>query len=190
MAESPVIFAETARLRLRGEAAGDFETWLKHINTPEVTEHLGGPRASDRVAADFARMAEPGEFPWMFIALKTDNTLLGKCGLGRIETAAAPDALRGQVEVGWTIRADYWRRGYGREAALALLDMAFGRYGLPVVHAQTSERNGASWRLMESLGLRRVPHLVYDDPDYAPEENPTIVFAIERERWTTGKHDA
>jgi RimJ/RimL family protein N-acetyltransferase len=186
MAEPPVVFAETAHLRLRGEAAGDLETWLDHINTPEVTEHLGGPRSPERVAADFARMAEPAEFPWMFVALKADDTLLGKCGMGRVQVPAAPPALRGQVEVGWTIRADCWRRGYGREAASALLDMAFGRYGLSVVHAQTSERNVASWRLMESLGLRRTPHLDYDDPDYAPEENPTIVFAIERERWQPG----
>jgi RimJ/RimL family protein N-acetyltransferase len=186
MAEPPVVYAETARLRLRGEAAGDFDTWLERINTPEVTEHLGGPRSPERVADDFARMARPGEFPWMFIALKADDTLLGKCGLGRIAIAAAPDGLRGQVEIGWTIRADCWRRGYAHEAACALLDLAFGRYGLPVDHAQTSERNVASWRLMEKLGLHRMPHLDYEDPDYPSEENPTIVFAIERDGWRKG----
>ena len=177
------IVAETERLVLRCEADGDQATWLAEINTPEVMEHLGGPQAPEKVAEAFAKMARPGEFPWLLVARKADGLLLGKCGFSRIETAAAPVALQGQVQVGWTIRADCWREGYGSEAAAAALDLAFGRYGLARMFAQTSERNIASARLIESLGMERVPELDYVDPDYAPEDNPTVVFTIDRDRW-------
>lgn len=174
---------ETARLVLRREIEGDRATWLSEINTPEVMEHLGGPKSAEKVAEDFDKMAAEGEFAWLLVAEKSEGTLIGKCGLGRIDTAAAPAELVGQVQVGWTVRADRWRRGYGREAAEAMLALAFGHYVLERVYAQTSERNRPSKRLMESLGMTRRADLDYHDPDYAPEDNPTVVYVLERRSW-------
>src|SRR5687768_14881177 len=88
-----------------------------------------------------------------FLALKADGTLIGKCGLSRIETAVAPDELKGAVQAGWTLRADCWGRGFAREAAEAALELAFERLGLSRIYAQTSQRNVASWGLMERLGM-------------------------------------
>lgn len=177
------IVAETARLVLRGELPGDRAVWLAEINTPETTEHLGGVRSAKQVDEAFDKMAAPGEFPWPLVALRDEGTLLGKCGLGRIEVEGAPDALNGQVQIGWSIRHDHWRKGYGREAAIAMLDLAFGRYALEEVYAQCSERNVASHRLMEALGMTRRAELDYDDPAYPPEDNPTLVYAISRNEW-------
>lgn len=178
------IVAETPRLVLRREKPGDRETWLAHVNTPEAMAHLGGPKSAQKVHEDFDRMAAPAEFPWVLIERKADNVLLGKCGMGRITEPEAPEALRGEVQVRWTLRADCWRQGYGREAAAALLALAFGRYGLDQVYAQTSQRNAASWRLMESLGMVRRPELDYQDPVYPPEENPTIIYSIACTAWS------
>ncbi|HWK41012.1 MAG TPA: GNAT family protein [Croceibacterium sp.] len=177
------VLIETARLVLRGERPGDREAWLAEINSAETMEHLGGPKTTDAVHADFDRMAGDSEFPWVLIGLKPHGGVIGKCGLGPIDTQAAPDELRGRVQVGWTIGASHWRQGYGREAAAAMLDLAFGRYGQDTVYAQTSERNLASFRLMESLGMTRRAELDYDDPDFSPEDNPTIIYAITRQEW-------
>jgi RimJ/RimL family protein N-acetyltransferase len=178
------VFVETARLVLRGEAPGDRETWLRSINTPEVMAFLGGPKSPEKVAENFARMAEPSQFPWLLMALKAEGTLIGKCGLGRIESAAASVGLRGQVEVGWTVRADYWRCGYGREAAEAMLGLAFGRYALETVIAQTSDSNVPSWRLMERLRMHRRAEFDYHDPEYPPADNPTIIYSLDRAEWS------
>jgi RimJ/RimL family protein N-acetyltransferase len=102
------IVAETARLVLRREAPGDLAAWLEHINTPEVMRRIGGVQSPERVAEGFARMAATeaeGALPFAFVALKADGTLIGKCGLARIETEAAPDELRDQPQIGWTLRA-------------------------------------------------------------------------------------
>jgi RimJ/RimL family protein N-acetyltransferase len=178
------IVAETARLVLRRERPGDREIWLAHVNTPEAMAHLGGPKPVQSVHEDFDRMAAPADFPWVLIARKADDVLLGKCGMGRITEQEAPAALTGKVQVGWTLRADCWRQGYGREAAAALLTLAIGRYGLGEIYAQTSQRNAASWRLMESLGMGRRPELDYHDPAYPPEENPTIIYSITSQAWS------
>jgi RimJ/RimL family protein N-acetyltransferase len=123
------------------------------------------------------------DLPFLFVALKCDGTLIGKCGLASIETEAAPAALRGQAQVGWTLRADHWGHGYATEAAGTALVMAFVRHGRAMVYAQTSERNRASWRVMERLGMKRLPELDYHDPDYPSEDNPTLVWGLRREAW-------
>lgn len=180
------IVAETGRLVLRRELPGDVEVWLEHMNTPEVMEHLGGVQTLEEVRAGFAKMAaaaDAGEPTFYCVALKPDGPLVGKCGLARIETPAAPEELSGAVQAGWTLRPDYWGKGYAREAAHAALAMAFGRFGVARVYAQTSAGNVPSWKLMEKLGMKRRADLDYPDPDYPPKDNPTIVYAITQEEW-------
>ena len=186
------MIAETERLILRRECAGDLAIWLEHMNTPQVMDKVGGVQTAEKVAEGFARMAEDdvGEPPFLFVALKADGTLIGKCGLAPVGTEVAPDALRGQVQIGWTLRADHWGHGYATEAARAMLALAFERYALAMVYSQTSERNRASWRVMERLGMTRLAQLDYDDPDYPPEDNPTMVWGIRRKAWQAARAGA
>jgi RimJ/RimL family protein N-acetyltransferase len=182
------IVAETERLVFRREEPGDLAVWLEHMNTPEVTEKVGGVQPADKIVANFAKMAADAEgaLGFYFLARKSDGTLVGKAGLSRIETAVAPDELRGAVQVGWTLRADCWGQGYAREAAQAALELAFERLRLPRVYAQTSERNTSSWGLMERLGMERRADLDYPDADYPPEDNPTMIYSLTREQWMAG----
>lgn len=180
------IVAETERLVLRRETDGDQAVWLEHMNTPQVMAFLGGPQPPARVAESFARMAAAhaaGGLPFMLVALRSDGMLIGKCGLATIRESGAPEQLRGQPQVGWTLRADCWGQGYAREAAEAALDLAFGRLALPAVYAQTSETNVPSWRLIERLGMTRRAALDYTDPDYPPQDNPTKVYGLDRATW-------
>lgn len=181
----PDIVAETERLVLRGERPGDLEVWLEHMNTHEVMARIGGVRPREKVVETFARrtLCEKHDLPFPFIALKADGTLIGKCGLARVVESGAPEVLREQVQIGWTLRADYWGRGYAREAAEAMLALGFGPYGLASVFGQTSESNEPSWRLMERLGMGRLAELDYPDPDYPPEDNPTKVYGLTRDAW-------
>ena len=179
---------ETERLILRREAEGDLAVWLDHMNTTEVMGRVGGVQPAENVAEAFRKMARTsagGGPSFLFVALKSDGTLIGKCGLSRIDTAVAPAALRGEVQVGWTLRTDYWGRGYAREAAEAALALAFDRFALARVYAQTSESNVPSWRLMERLGMRRCAELDYPDADYPPHDNPTMIYGLDAADWRT-----
>jgi RimJ/RimL family protein N-acetyltransferase len=176
---------ETERLVFRRERPGDLAVWLEHMNTPTVMDKVGGVQPPEKVAEAFAKMAADGdgELSFYLLALKEDGTLVGKAGLSRIETEVAPDELRGAVQVGWTLRADCWGKGYAREAGAAALAIAFERLRLPQVYSQTSERNVPSWRVMERLGMMRRADLDYPDAHYPPEDNPTMVYWLPREQW-------
>ena len=117
------------------------------------------------------------------VALKDGGELVGRCGLATIDPEQAPDVLRGQIQIGWTVCPDQWGKGYASEAARAWLAIAFERHDAPAVYGQTSERNVASWRVMQKLGMRRLAELDYEDPDYPPEDNPTMGWGITREEW-------
>lgn len=184
------ILAETERLVLRHWRKADLDQWLAHLNTSEVRRHLGGVETAEKVAEKFARLerawAKDG-FSFLAVDRREDGKFLGTCGIARIETASAPDELNGAIQIGWQLRADCWGQGFATEAAKVVLAMAFGEFGLTAVYAQTSDKNIASWRVMERLKMTRRADLDYDDPDYLPEENPTMVYAITREEWQVGQ---
>lgn len=180
------IFAETPRLLLRTEADGDRATWLAHMNGAQAMAHLGGPQSVEQVEASFERMRDSLRvtgWPFLLVALKADDTLIGKCGLLPIDTGEAPAPLRGQLQIGWTLRPDYWGQGYAGEASRAMLAYAFETREADIVFGQTSHGNAPSWRLMERLGMHRRAALDYDDPAYPARDNPTIIYAIERAQW-------
>lgn len=180
------VIAQTERLVLRREAPGDLEFWLEHLNTPEVTAYLGGPRTPEEIAQKFEKIARSWEehgFSFMMVTLKSSGALIGTSGIGLIDVEGAPDALRGAVQIGWTLRADHWGQGYAHEAAQAAMAFAFEKRGVETLYSQTSGSNRPSWRLMEKLGMQRRADLDYDDPKYPAADNPTIIYAIERAAW-------
>lgn len=178
----PEIILETQRMILRTEAPGDQAIWARHMNTPAVMDHLGGPRELHKIEASFANMAAHRAkhgFSFMLMQHKESGDLIGNCGLRLVDNPLAPTQIIGSFEIGWSLREEYWRKGYAFEAASAALDLAFDRFGAPVVYAMTAERNEPSWRMMEKLGMIRKVEYDFEDPDYPPEDNPTIVYAIE-----------
>ncbi len=178
--------AETARLRLRLPQDGDFDWWLAEMNVPAVTRHLGGVQDRAGVETKFARNAAgfaADGFGFWIVEPRGGCRPIGNCGMARIDNQHAPASLFGKVHMGWSLAEPHWRQGYAGEAAAAVLDLAFGRFALDEVFAQTSEANPASWRLMEKLGMERRAELDYSDPDFPPEENPTIIYAIAAARW-------
>jgi RimJ/RimL family protein N-acetyltransferase len=180
------VVATTERLVLRTEAEGDRAIYLAQMNTPENLHFLGGPQSEAKVAESFERMrvaSAEGRPSFYVIALKDDPEMIGRCGLSTIDPAQAPDALRGQLQIGWGLRPDRQGQGYALEAARAALKMAFGQFNAVVVFGQTSQTNVPSWRLMEKLGMTRMAQLDYEDPDYPLEHNPTMVYRLLREEW-------
>ena len=177
----------TQRLILRPPAADDLPWIFEHINTPAVMRHLGGAVRSEqemaeRLDADIAAFAS-GEYRRWTVLVADDDRRVGRCGLFRVRSEAAPDALRGQSEIGWTFAEREWGKGYASEAARAVLDFAFETLALAEVFSQTSESNTSSTRMMHRLGFRSRAELGYVDPDYPPQDNPTTVWSITAEDW-------
>ncbi|WP_338446783.1 GNAT family N-acetyltransferase [Pelagerythrobacter marensis] len=178
------ILLETDRLVLRVPGEGDVERQMACLNTPTVMKHLGGPRPRAFIAEKHARAralhAAEG-FCFCMLEERESGALVGHAGLKRVDNPLARNP--GDMEVGWLIREDRWRRGYAWEAVVAVLDFAFARIDPPAIVALTSFANRGSWRLMEKLGMERRPDLDFTDPNFAPEDNPTILYSITRKQW-------
>jgi RimJ/RimL family protein N-acetyltransferase len=172
---------ETERLILRDWREDDWPRFFTVTNTPEVMRWLGGVLDDAGMAAQRARVegcaAQHGHCFWA-VERRADGELLGFCGLKR---ADAPNStVTGMPEIGWRLREDAWGQGYAKEAALASLDLAFGKFGAEEVVALTVADNTASWGLMERLGMRRRPELDYSDPRYDPPWRDTVVYSLAR----------
>jgi RimJ/RimL family protein N-acetyltransferase len=180
----------TERLILRPPAPDDLPWILESMNTSAVMRYLGGEvrtraEIEESLAADCAAFWSGGHQRWT-IWLRDDAVRVGRCGLFHVRSPAAPPALQGQREIGWTLAEPRWGHGYATEAARAVLDLAFGPMGLPVVYSQTSDSNVASTRMMARLGFTRWAELGYVDPDYPPRDNPTTVWSLAASGEVTG----
>ena len=181
---------ETGRLRLRRFREGDLNWWLQVMNTEQVRAHLGGIETPELAAARFARQRDSWTDEaggWLAIERKDDGEFIGNCGFGPITSAHAPGPLFGETDIGWQLRADCWGQGFALEAGRAIGDLAFAHSGNERIFAQTSQANTRSWGLMTRLGMRRRPELDYADPDYPPEENPTIVYQVSSGEWAAAQ---
>ena len=177
--------AETARLRLRNWSDGDGDAFYAVMNTPAVMRNLGGVQSPEQWGAALERLhGYARDFGHTFWIVEDRNSrdLLGFCGLKRVNSPGAGD-LAGEAEIGWRLRESAWGKGVAKEAAVATLDLAFGRFGYRRVFALTVPSNADSWGLMQRLGMERREDLDFIDTRFGPELNPCIVYGIDAARW-------
>lgn len=150
----------TERLTLRPFADGDLETYASFYEKPQVVRFLPGgeslpPRAREIAQKNIEHIrglwaGHPGYGPWA-VEEKASGRLVGHLGLRHL-----PD-VGGQTEVLYLFDDRAWGKGYATEGGAAALDYGFGVLGLPRIVAFAFPENGASLRVMEKIGMTRVP---------------------------------
>jgi RimJ/RimL family protein N-acetyltransferase len=179
------IAAETARLILRDWDENDADSFYEVMNSPAVMRHLGGVQSRAEWREAFERLQgyrrDFGHTFWI-IQDRASGDLLGFCGLKRVNSLGA-GALTGTPEIGWRLRESAWGQGIAKEAAIASLDLAFGRFAYERVVALTVPANVESQGLMLRLGMQRRAELDFIDQRYGPELNPSIVYRIKAGEW-------
>jgi len=177
--------AETERLRLREWDDADEALFYDVMNTPPVMRHLGGVQTPEEWHVAYERIRgfsrDFGHCFWI-VEEKASGELLGFCGLKRVNSPGA-GVLTGTPEIGWRLRESAWGKGIAKEAAIASLDLAFGRFAFDAVIAITVPANIESSGLMERLGMRRREDLDYIDTRFGPELNPSIVWRLKAVDW-------
>lgn len=161
----------TPRLRLepvRRELADDL--WRLHQD-PAVAEWWGGVW-SHEYAIQWASSREDqwiaeGVSKWIAYD-RTDSTLVGRGGLSR---AIVDGELC--LEVGWTVRAELWGRGFATEIGQAGLTFAFDELDADEVVAFTETTNARSRAVMERLGMADPRAITHDG-------EPFVLYVIRR----------
>lgn len=144
---------ETERLLLRQLTAEDAELMLELLNDPDFIRYVAdrGVRTMEE-AAEFIRNRmlpsyEKVGFGFYLVEEKASREPIGICGLVK------RDGLD-DVDIGFSIRRKFWRKGFAHEAAVAVLDYGRSALKLPRIVAITAPDNNSSMKLLEKLGLR------------------------------------
>ena len=102
------------------------------------------------------------------IELKSEGKLIGNISL-RIDTEQET------AEIGYTVNADYHRKGYATEAALALKELAQNMPGVKIFLAHTTKPNLASQGVLEKIGMT----LMWEKEGLSLRREPTIRLRYE-----------
>lgn len=145
---------DTARLRLRPLLDTDTSALFEFFCDPRVMRYWSTPpwTGIEQAEAFVARsdaMLRDGSALRLGIERKADARLIGQCTLFDLS------ASNRRAEVGYSMHAAAWGRGFMHEALSALLEHGFGPLGLHRVEADIDPRNAASARSLERLGFVR-----------------------------------
>ena len=84
----------------------------------------------------------------------------------------------GNAELGWILDKGCQGHGYAAEAVRAVMDYGRREWGIRRFFAMCDSENAPSYRLMERLGMRRVPGVGKRKNRSSEEERPEIIYEI------------
>jgi [ribosomal protein S5]-alanine N-acetyltransferase len=93
---------------------------------------------------------EPG-YGFYAVELNSVGKVIGQCGLLQQDLAGQTE-----VEIAYKLLPQYWNRGLATEAAQAIRDYGFRRFGFPRVISIVHPNNLGSQRVCEKNGMTRV----------------------------------
>ena len=165
----------TDRLFLREMTPDDFQAPSLVLCDAEAMRHypypFDGRRVRDWIERNMNRYRKDGFGLWA-VCLKDTGEMIGDCGL-------TLQYINGEMlpEIGFHIRRDCQRKGYAKEAAGAVRNLAFRNTEYPALYSYCKYTNEPSFRTAESIGMRFAC-------EYPDEINgKTHVSAIARKEW-------
>ena len=145
---------ETERLVLRVPRLGDVNRIVALANNrkiAEMTSTIPHPYASTDAEAWVGNVVAQAGATFAIFAKDSDD-FVGACGYRTGGSGSSIDAAA--PELGYWIGEPYWSRGYGTEAARAVIDHAFAEVGLEMLLASCRVTNLASRRVLEKCGFQ------------------------------------
>ena len=142
---------ETERLILRMWRETDFEEYAELCADPEVMRYLGG-KTFDRteawrhLASAIGHWQLRGYGTWA-VEEKDSGLFVGRIG------CIYPEGWPG-FEVGWTLKREFWGKGYATEGARRSLQYAFNELEQPHVISLIQAENRGSIGVAERIGER------------------------------------
>ena len=161
MNKSKKYFLKTSRLGFRQWREDDLGIATGLWGDHEVTKFfdargkLSQNEVQERLAKEIMSQKEHRVQYWPIFLLRS-NRHVGCCGL-------RPYDLSQRIyEIGFHIRSNRWRHGYGHEATVAIIKYAFNTLEANALFAGHNPKNEVSRHLLEQLGFR------YTHDEYYP----------------------
>lgn len=173
--DCPVLATE--RLVMRAPREGDIEQLVALADNRHVAEMLARmphPYGEAEARAFLAMTASRRAGIAYALTLAGTETFVGCAGLNTTD--------RG-LELGYWIGEPYWKRGYATEAAHALVDLAFQRTTIQVLHASTRVINPASRRVIHKCGFQYAGQGMLNS--IVAGQVPVERYRLDRKTWTS-----
>lgn len=144
--------AETKRLEISKFSIDDAGFYLKLLNTPNWIKYIGDrnvktiKEAEDYLENGILKSYNELGFGFYKLQLKSNNTIIGTCGIIKRDTLEVPD-------FGFAFLPDFEGRGYGYEASVAILNFIKASCNFNKLFAITLPSNIRSISLLEKLGF-------------------------------------
>lgn len=166
---------DTRRLRLVPLADSHATALFDIFRDPTTLEYWHHPpHQSVSETEDMVAAMIGGASPvWTIIHKATERPI----GLITFIRAAVPG-------MGYIVAKDYWKQGYGTEAASAALTIGFQALGFDRLELWIDERNLASQRLAARLGFKGVGRF-YQHYPHRPQPHETRVFGLRFDQWAS-----
>ena len=155
---------ETERLRLHRITLADAPFYVKLFNSDGWIKYIGDRNvhsisdAEDYIKKNYLPSYEINGFGSYTVQLKETNETIGACGLYKRDNLEHPD-------IGFAFLGEYLGKGYGFEAASAVMEYAQTTLGIQKVLGFTLENNVASILLLEKLGLQKSGTYHFDNDE-------------------------
>ena len=146
-----MIIHKTPRLYLETWELDDFKYFAPIARDAEVMRFIaeGAPWPDSRIGWFMGRQSALQEslgFCNWKLTHRVNNELIGFCGL-------APFQPIGEIEIGWWLKPEYWKKGLASEAAACVLEAAFEVHGIKRIVARAYRDNTPSIALMQRLDM-------------------------------------
>jgi ribosomal-protein-alanine N-acetyltransferase len=142
---------ETPRLQLRTIEESDAPIYYRFFSDKETMRFYPATRnlkeSQEFVRRQRERYAQDGYGPWAMI-LKLDHSVIGYCGL----IHQIVDSVD-EMEIGYLVSRDHWRKGYASEAAIACRDYAFHELKAKRLISLIDPLNAASIGVARKVGM-------------------------------------
>ena len=172
----------TSRLHLREFVFDDWPAVLAYQQDPRYLHYYAWMERTPEEVQAFVQMfldfqaAKPRTKYQLTVTLKETGQLIANCGL-RLKVANALEA-----DIGYEFSADHWGKGYATEAAQAMVNLGFTKFGLHRISADLVADNVGSARVLEKVGMKLEGRL--RDAEYFKGRYwDTLLYAILEDEW-------
>ena len=148
---------ETERLRMRPWSMDDLDDLHRLWIDPDVRKYLWDDTVISReqaaavIESSIESFKTHGFGLWSLFP-KIGESLIGFCGFRFFGDAE-------EIEILYGVAPAYWGQGLATEAAQAMLRCGFEEQGFGFIYAGADPPNGASFRVMEKIGMKFARHV-------------------------------
>lgn len=153
--QTDLVLIETPRLLIKAPSFEDFDA-IRELNAnPEVMRYIEICRPVTKVRELLQKAIHHFEehgFSFGTVFEKASNKIIGQAGILYL----AFDDTQPEIEIGYRLHPDYWKKGYATELARALIQWGFKHLSTNKLIAVIQPENQGSRRVLERAGMHYV----------------------------------